>query len=200
MIKINLIQGSNAANFSGPSAEVFEGELSPEQAKKQGSIRLLMLVLGPVALFVYETQFNMPELKAQFVKINKEYTALLAKNNKFAETVAVIKTLKAQQDKLKKQLDVIDGLRKDRMREVKIMDSLQREIPERAWLHKIDVKQGKLFIEGFAESSNEVNQLNEMLTRSAYLKSVRLESDAEETYQQGYVRKFSFAAQIEGVQ
>lgn len=198
MIKINLLKGNNAAAaMAMPMDDGMGGEMSAEQVRKQGALRLFILLLGPIALFVYETQFNIPEIAAQSSKFNKQLSTLQQKNKKFAETVDRIKVLKAQQEKLRKQFDTIDRLRKDRMREVKILDSLQREIPERLWLTKVDLKSGKLSIEGMAESSSEVNQFNEVLTRSAYLKSVKLESDSEETFMQGYVRRFSFIAQME---
>lgn len=205
MIKINLAKEfmpKKKGLFGGgaPRMESLETlEASSEQANlnKALIVRLVILLIGPIALFIYQDS-NIPPKIAMIGTLNGELSTLSQKNQQAAASVSEIKKFEKEEERLKAQIMVIENLQKDRLKEVRVMDYIQREIPEKVWLSKMGLADGKMSIEGLATGDSELTNFMDGLQGSAYLKDVSLvRSNEVNTPETGVVRKFEISCLLE---
>ena len=196
MIRINLAkagrkQKSQAA--AGGGFEGFSGGVS--EIQRQGALRLVIIFLFPLALYLYEFQL-IPDLQSTLASKQKVLQSLTQKNEQAKGAVEEIKKFKEDQEKLQKQIDTLEGLRKERLKEVKMMDNLQKDIPEKVWLTKIDFQETKLALAGLATSDAELTQFMENLSRSVFLHDVNLVRSEEQSTDKGMLKKFDISCAV----
>lgn len=199
MIKVNLAKSIPVG--SSPSAagltEVADGlQLGGEQIQKQGAIRLLLMLVFPAGLYMYESQ-NIPELQRQVVAKTAEIDVLVAKNNNAKGAVEEILKFNEDKEKLQKQVDTLESLQKDRDREVKILDNIQKEIPERVWLKKIEFKDTELHILGTAMADADVAAFIESLGKIYTILNVIPVRSADEVSERGTYKSFELNCKID---
>ncbi|GIL18048.1 MAG: hypothetical protein BroJett040_17990 [Oligoflexia bacterium] len=195
MIKINLIKTAKIAAGPDASLDAFTS-FDDTAVQKQGAIRLGLFMLGPILLFMLEGQI-IPEKNAVLAKKQKVYNELVAKNQRAKTAVDEIKKFKEDQAKLQEQISTIEGLRKDRMREVKVLDVVQRDIPEKMWLLKMELRDGKLAIQGIAATDYELTTFMDSLSKSAYIKEVNLVRATEKAVEGQILKEFSISCVME---
>lgn len=202
MIRINLARGLPPIGTGASAVEgldAFEAAAAGEdssQVDRQGAMRLLMILLVPLALYGYE-YMNLPELSAKLRSKNTLLTSLTQKNEQAKGAVEEIKKFKEDQARLQKQIDTLDGLQKERLREVKILDNLQKDIPEKLWLTKIEFQEINLIIAGVTTSDSELTALMENLSKSVFLKEVNLVRSSESQTERGLVKKFEIVCVLD---
>lgn len=204
MIKINLApsseqrvsSGSSSASFGSGSSSMSDVYLGPEQIRKEGLKRILILLLGPLALFVYENQ-NVPAKSAELSAQRQVLTDLQAYNAKQANSVAEIKKFKEDEATIEKRISALEKISKDREREIRVMDLLQLITPEKAWLSRVQLNPDRVNVQGYALSDLDVSTLLEGLTRSALLMDVNLVSSTEVSQDGVMLKKFEISCLLE---
>lgn len=203
MIKINLANSKVAAKSSSSADAAQLGVIDQNDLKvirKTALTRALVLVLGPVALLAYEQQ-TIPALETQLRNKNQEYQDLSAKNQKALEAVEQIKKFKKEQEALQAQINSIESLKKDRLREVRMLDFIQKDLPENLWLTRMDMSEGRLSIQGLSTTDNQLTQFMDTLSRSAYLREVSLVRSGDfASPDMGNLKRFEISCQMEKVQ
>lgn len=157
--------------------------------QKQGAMRLLIMLLLPIALYVYETQ-NIPAMRSTLSSKQTLLESLQAKNEQAKGAVEEIKKFKEDQAKLQKQIDTLDALQKERLLEVKILDNLQKDIPEKVWLESIEFNDGKMTLKGFAMTGQDLTVFFESLSKSAFLQESHLVKETEFITKKANFRQF----------
>ena len=122
---------------------------------------------------------------------------MVQKNEQAKGAVAETKKFKEDQEKLQKQIDTLEGLRKERLREVKVMDNLQKDIPEKVWLTKVDFQETKLVISGLAIADSELTTFMENLSGSVFLHDVALLRSSEQPSEGGVLKKFDISCALD---
>jgi type IV pilus assembly protein PilN len=200
MIKINLLKTSSTlSSKKKQTADDFAAEFafneSSESIKPSGSpvIKILMLLIGPAALFIYEQQ-HLPVLQAQLNDKQHYLSELKAYNSKQEGAVKEIDMFKKNKEKLQSQIRSIEALSMNRLLFVKSLETLQVGIPEKAWLTKItditkfkdertslnepnkttQLPNYKLQVEGIAVSEAEISSFIDSLTRNIHFLDVSL--------------------------
>ncbi len=199
MIKVNLVKSIPVG--SSPSAaglaDLGEGvQLGSEDIQKQGAIRLLMMLAFPVLLYVFETQ-NIPELKSQVRKKQAEIQVLVQKNDAAKGAVEEIVKFKEDKEKLQKQVDTLESLQKDRDREVKILDNIQKDIPEKVWLRRLEFKDTELFISGTAVTDSDIASFIDSLGKIYTILSVSSAKSEDIVSERGTFKSFEIACKID---
>ncbi|XGC81563.1 PilN domain-containing protein [Bdellovibrio bacteriovorus] len=199
MIKINL--ASNAAISAGSplsaglgiSTDTF---LAPDEVRKEALKRLVIILLGPLALFVYENQ-NVPAKVAELNAKQQMLAELQNYNSRQAASVAEIKKFKEDEALIEARISALEKIAKDRQREIRVLDLLQTVIPEKAWLTRVQVNPDKVNVQGLALSDFEVSQFLEALTKSVFLMDVNLVSSSEITQDGVVLKKFEISCVLE---
>jgi len=194
VIKINL---ATKGGSSGAAVDVVEAsfDLGSSEIQKQGLIKLFIILLGPLGLLVWQNQ-NLPAKQMAVNQKQKILNELTRKNESAKSAVEEIKKYKADEARLREQIKTIEGLRADRMREVRILDLIQREIPERMWLAKIEMKENKMNISGFAAADAELTQFMDTLSGSTFLQEVNLVKIAEKSIDSTFIKEFTISAAV----
>lgn len=199
MIKINLAGTASAGMSSSASASMGGGGevfLTPQDVRKEAFKRLVLLFVGPLALYVYETQ-NIP---AKFVELdskNQVLAELQSYNAKQAGSVAEIKKFKEDEALIEARIAALEKISKDRNREIRVLDLLQTVIPEKAWLTRVQVYPDRVNIQGLALSDFEVSAFLEALTKSVFLIDVNLVSSSEVSQDGVILKNFEISCLLE---
>lgn len=195
MIRINLAK-SVPMTASNPIESMEMGEFGSGDIQKEGAFRLLVILLLPLALYFYETQ-NLPELSSTLASKNQLLQSLTEKNTRAQGAVEEIKKFKEDQAKLQRQIDTLESLQKERLREVKILDNLQKDIPEKVWLNRLEFQDQRLLITGLTTNDTELTVFMENLSKSVFLKEVNLVKSTEENTERGFLKRFEISCVID---
>lgn len=200
MIKINL-KVSGIGSVSGISGSEVNISMGSEEVEiqKQGFFRLLIILLGPLALYLWQIQ-NIPGIQTQLRNKQTVLEELVNKNESAKSAVEEIKKYKTDELKLKEQINTIENLRKDRMREVRILDLIQREMPEKMWLTRIEMRENKINITGFAATDSELTQFMDILSKSVFMQDVSLVRTTEKNIEGSTLKDFSIGATLKKIE
>lgn len=198
MIKINLKQkgGSVRAKGLGESPEAQAGLLDDQELRKQGMLRLFVIMLFPVALFAYE-QINIPDLQTNLNNKNSTLGQLQQFNSKNAVIVSEIKKLKEDEEKNKQRISVLEKLSKARLSEIKVLDLFQQVVPEKLWFTRLDFENQKVLISGYAVTDSDLTSFLDSLQKTIHIREVSLISSTEETLKGASIKKFEISCQLE---
>jgi len=199
MIKINLAS-SGAVSASSPLGASLgissDGFISPDEARKEALKRLVLLLVGPLALYIYENQ-NVPAKVADLNAKTQVLSELQNYNAKQAASVAEIKKFKEDEALIEARISALEKISKDRQREIRVLDLLQTVIPEKAWLTRVQINPDKVNIQGLALSDFEVSTFLEALTKSVFLMDVNLVSSSEVNQDGVMLKKFEISCLLE---
>lgn len=198
MIKINLAKPLIIGASTGTMTSMGVENVNVQDVQKQGGFKLLFALLFPIALYIYESQ-AIPELRHSLIDKQKKLNQLTEKNEKAKTAVEETKKFSEDQDKLQKQIQTLDGLRKERMREVKILDNIQKDIPEKVWVNTIKFDDKRLLISGMAVSDPDLTTFMENLSRSVFLRDVNLIRSDEQVMENSskVIKRFDVTASLE---
>ena len=198
MIKINLAKPLKIGASTGAMNSMGVENVDVQDVQKQGGFKLLFVLLFPVAIYIYESQ-AVPELKRSLMDKQKKLNMLTEKNEKAKTAVEETKKFSEDQERLQKQIQTLDGLRKERMREVKILDNIQKDIPEKVWVNAIKFDDKRLLISGLAVSDPDLTTFMENMSRSVFLRDVNLIKSDEQMMENSskIIKKFDVTASLE---
>ncbi len=198
MIKINLAKPLKIGASAGAMNSMGVENVDVQDVHKQGGFKLLFALLFPVALYIYESQ-AVPELRRSLMDKQKKLNLLTEKNEKAKTAVEETKKFSEDQERLQKQIQTLDGLRKERMREVKILDNIQKDIPEKVWVNAIKFDDKRLLISGLAVSDPDLTTFMENMSRSVFLRDVNLIKSDEQMMENSskIIKKFDVTASLE---
>lgn len=195
MIKINLASQSQTSSVS-PLGVSDSSLLSAQELRSEVLKRIIILLIGPIALYFYETQ----NIDAKYVDLNAktaELNTLTAYNSKQANSVAEIKKFKEDEALIEARIAAVEKISKDRNREIRVLDLLQTVIPEKAWLTRIQVFPDRVNIQGLALGDSEVSSFLDALTKSVFLIDVNLVSSSEVIKEGIPLRSFEISCLLE---
>jgi Tfp pilus assembly protein PilN len=195
MIRVNLLGKQVANEQIEVVAPTLEG-MSASEIQRQVIVRFLVLILLPVGLYIYE-MLTIPQLRAKKEEITNSILELQQFNQKADRAVREIKKFQEDEKKIKSQIEVIQTLSKDRLREIQILDLFQQVIPERVWLRELDFRDRKLIIRGQAMSDSDITSFIEALGRSIFLYDVQPNGTNETLLDGQKIRDFEISASLE---
>jgi type IV pilus assembly protein PilN len=199
MIRINLATSRSISNAGGAGSASADGGgdvILTEQTRKDALVKSLVILLAPIGLFFYEQQ-NIPTIRAELIRKQTALTELQAFNAKAENSVQEIKKFKEDEKKIQARIAVLEKLAKDRLREVKVLDLFQQVIPERVWLTRVDIKEGKVLLAGFSTSDIDISTFMDSLSKSVFLQEVVLVSSSEHIQEGMTLKKFEISCILE---
>jgi type IV pilus assembly protein PilN len=188
VIRINLA-GAKSAGQPILNLQIESGGFTPAEAQKQGLIRLIIIVLAPLALWLYQEN-TLPALISERNSKSQTLMELQEYNAKMARSVQEIKKFKEDEAKIQARIDYLDKLSKNRLREIKILDLIQQVIPEKVWLTTVESRSGRLSLSGMAMSDFDISIFMESLAKSVFFVDVNLMSSVETTFDGLDLKKF----------
>jgi Tfp pilus assembly protein PilN len=158
--------------------------------------KILMALVFPILIIGYD-QYAKSEKSSQLAVLQNEKTNLTTKLKSFGPKAESVKKFQQEKEKLEKRIDIIKSISKERLKVVKAMDSLHRNVPQQAWLTELTVKENySVKILGFALDDFVVSNMIQNLDESIFFESVKLVSSQESSVTDGKLRKFEISGQL----
>jgi len=204
MIKINLLKDAAAQRKQdggvGGGATQFNVQM-PKFGQATGSplVQRFMILLAPIILVYGYGWYSSYDLDAQVNAIKNEGVSLDKQVEGFKPQLDEIEKLTGEKNKITTQVTAIKELSKKRYNYVKILDTLQTLIPEKAWLTKMAIKDRSVSIEGKANDDSTISNFMQNLEESAYFQNVTWESSKEVNEPQGVVKMFNIHFALENL-
>lgn len=202
MIRINLLKNRGEVTKATAATEVnYDGiyeELSNDEGAKDPKTTALKVfcMLGALGLLIIYESYNIGQIRGQI----NDATAL---KNKLAKEIQEKKPIAEQARDLQKKIQDLEGritsiknLSKYRLREIKAIDFIQREIPERVWLTSLDFKDETIKIEGGSITDDELSKFLDSLDGKSYFRDVRLSKAIEEKRKDGTIKVFEILGNL----
>lgn len=170
MIKINLLK----AFASGGTADSYAAMVSAsdrDQALIQALKRLVLVILGPVGLFLYEMH-ALPLLEERERALQAEVAETAVFNQSKSGLAAEIKKYEDEQNKINAQMNFVNKIARDKINELKLFQHLQYSTPENVWVNKMEFKDNVLTMNIESDEPTELNKFSEQLTNSGFLSNV----------------------------
>ena len=168
MIKINILK-----NFTGGSSEDLIQIEEQDNIKINLTKRLLVVALGPMALFSYEL-YHIPILDEQLKTLEADLAKDRAFNQKRAPIRAEIEKWKKDQSRLDKQIEFLRLIEQERHVSRDIILQIQKIIPDQVWIKSIAAETKTLVIEGEGVDQADILEFNRRLENLSFLRDVTL--------------------------
>lgn len=223
MIKINLVSKNAKVSGAGMTSVSADGEfiseISDSEANRKCAVNLLIIALFPLALFVYESQ-TVPELKKQLNNQQQTLNQLQTVITAASKAVSEKKKFQEDESRLKKQIQVMEDLRNDRLIELRVFELLQKDIPFRTSIESLEVVEvkesvaakkpaaggraaapapivkKKIVMKGIAASNADIALFVNILSQSIYFSNVSLGASRKDKTPMGDVVSFEVTAFI----
>lgn len=176
MIRVNLLRSTGLASAApagtmvGASASV---DFSDNSAvNKLAAGKIAVMAVFPLLLYAYEYS-NVSSLQDQFKAVDSEATKTEEKKKAFGDVAPKVEKFSKQKKKIDRQMTVIRDLAKNRLREVKALDQIQKITPPSVWFTELTMAEGVVSAKGFSSSTDGVDQLFTALSNSPIFSDIR---------------------------
>lgn len=170
MIKINLLKSFMSGGTSDSYAAMVSAS-DRDQALIQAAKRLVLVVLGPIGLYVYELQ-ALPVLQQKVVTLQTEVNETMAFNQSKSGLASEIKKYEDEQNKINAQMNFVNKIARDKINELRLFQHLQYTTPENVWINKLEFKDNTLTMSVESDAPADLDKFSEMLTNSGFLANV----------------------------
>lgn len=201
MIKINLLKNSlksvkaKTIPMTGPAGEEI---LDPKKIQTLGLGKLILLVLPVAGLYLYSSQVVIPELEQKVRQEEQKLSEVKQKNEENRKKIETVDSLKKQKAQFEIKNTSLEKFKLNRLKPVKIFDAIQKSIPEKVWLSRLDIKEENLSISGTAITDADLTVFMDALAKTHFMKEVNLVRSGEITAPRGGLfRSFQVAIVID---
>lgn len=203
MIKVNLLKDAGKKQKSGGDSTIsdsdFRSSVTGTVSENNALVKRIAFLIVPIVVVFGYTWFVESGLKSTINALTKQSTDLDAQVLALRPELDTIEKLKGEKNKLSTEITVIKSLSKKRYTYIKILDSLQSLIPEKAWITKLTMKEQIISIEGRATEDAIISSFMQNLEESAYFSNVTWINSSEVNEPQGLVKSFSIRFNLENI-
>jgi len=151
-----------------------------EKEKKDDLTRQIMIIAISFIAFVLTIGSYHLYLISRISNLEQSIKLEKAELDRLSKIILDIETYKRDKMILTKKLDIIDGLEKNRLAPVRMLDELTSVVPVKdVWLEKLSEKGTDITIEGMARNNIAVAHFMKNLAGSTFIQSVDLISTKE---------------------
>lgn len=211
MIRINLLKDRTAPSTVASQTTTFgqtkSGTLNEISVLKQrtmkkaaegissvGSaamtvVKVMFLIVPTGALWGWSwTVVHKKEL--QLKKIEREIDVLLAEKQKLQPEVKAAEAFKEQKRTLGVKIEAIKQLSRERLRNVRALEKVQKIIPDKAWLDSLSITGDNMEVQGMARDHNVISAFMDALKDDIDFKNPKLVSSQSQRDMRGTVQVF----------
>ena len=174
--------------------------LFPTARKVRRDIRGIIQLIGGVAVVVLVLAFvvvldryqagKIEGVKSEIARVKKEVDQL-------EEIKKKVDDFKAKSQELRRKIEVINTLEKNRTGPLFVMEALSRDIPERAWIDSFSEKGAAAKISGVAWNEFVVADFMKGLQPSPYFKNIELKVIKTEQIANLPLKRFSIESRLD---
>ncbi len=212
MIRINLLKDRTAPSSPSSQTTTFgqtksSGTLSEISVLKQRTMKKAaegISSVGSAAITIVKVIFLLVPTGAlwgwswtvvhgkelQVKKIDKEINVLLAEKQKLQPEVKAAEAFKEQKKTLGVKIEAIKVLSRERLRNVRALEKVQKIIPNKAWLNSLSIKGENMEVQGMARDHNVISAFMDALKDDIDFRNPKLVSSQSQRDMRGTVQVF----------
>ncbi len=193
MIRINLLK-----DIGGSAGAVGVVDMGDEEAgaSNRDAYKKLVILCFPV-LFAYGFEFYLDnEKQTEISFLQKKLNSMKTEVKNLQPQIKAVNRFKEEKQKLEVQVEAIKQLSKERLINVKALDTLQAVIPKEVWLESLKVDDERVTIKGKTVSDSFITSFLQSLNQSIYFTDVQLIGTSEQSGKNGPVKLFEFSARL----
>jgi len=168
LIKINLLKSYNLSD-----SDVLKEMEELKHVKIEISKRILVVLLGPMALYAYEN-INIPELSNERSATQAQLSQLTEFNLKKEAMAKEIAKYEEDKKRINRQTRFLERVSKERLYPVDFLNKIPEIIPQGVWINSLSVLGKKVVIAGEAIGESIIGDFEARLTGINFLKNVKL--------------------------
>lgn len=166
------------------------------QVNKAAVVNLVVLLIFPAALIYYE-RYNLAIYKAQEAAAAAQFSTAQAEMKVKETEIAQSASLKEKAQELATKIGLLKSLARTRLREIKTLDFIQTNLPEKVWLREVSFKSGDLMLRGYAVTDDDLTAFIRSLEKNRSFTNVILLQAKEEKIKSGAVKNFEISGKVE---
>ncbi len=192
MIRVNLLKSAGATGSVVRSAS---GDAPSAQTQKEAGKRL-GVILGAVAVLYLYNMFVVSAQQDRLAAINGEVAGIEAQKTALGPTTPLVEKYNVEKKTIEGQLEVLRVLARNRLREVKALDSIQSLMSDKTWLRELKTEAGNLTMSGYSLTDDGITDLIRSLDTSVFFSDLIVKSTSEERLDTTTVKRFDVEFKI----
>lgn len=195
MIRVNLLKSRVTSTATEGTQTAFGGGSGSGVDAKDALIKLALIFSAIGGLYSYETQ-NISKLTQNVAAARKKVADKKAENQKRKQQTDSLSHVEKEAKVLEEKLFVLKKISKDRLRVIKMLDSIQGFIPERVWLITLKYDKGALNLSGQAVSDEDLSDFVRNMETAGMFNNVILTQAKEVISAKGSYKTFELKAEV----
>lgn len=169
MIKINFL-----TSFKDYAKSAGLGGISEyDDDEKQKIIidfmkRLLVVAIGPVGLWIYESQ-TIPVMMDNLKAAESKYTEMKQFNDSKQGLTDEIKKFEDTQARFSAQMDFINKITRDKVNEYKLFQHLKDSTPESVWINSLSLQNNSLTMSAESANAKDIETFIQRLSNTDFI-------------------------------
>lgn len=169
MIRINFLTSfKEYAVAQGVQGVSYSDEEERKQIIIEVAKRVLIIVIGPLGLYIYETQ-RIPELREKQTQAEAKLAEIKQFNDSKQGLAQEIKKYEDEQARFNAQMDFINKIQADKVNEYKLFTLLKNSTPPTVWVNELSFMNNSLQIFGQSTSAAAINEFTQVLSNTDFL-------------------------------
>lgn len=202
MIRVNLLRQqerthtgmSAATQATGATSSNFRSGMSNDLMKKAAGF------FAPIFIIYAYNFMLIKQSENQIEEIAQQQRGLEAETQALEPQLTQIAKYRADKESIQKEVDEIKGLSLGRYKTIKILDTIQTIMPQKAWLTNFELKGDTVNLSGNALEDIAISSFIEELDRSLYFKEISWIDSREAKAENGEtVKTFKLAFKLENL-
>ena len=149
--------------------------LPTKKTRKRGSSQQQLIIFAAVLVGVGIMLYSVYSSEADKVaKLEQQKTQVQSEMTRLEGIIGDINSIQEKKAELKKKLDIIEMLKKQKIGPVRILDEVSTIIPKRVWLGSLNQVEDMLNFSGMATDHKEVAIFMKNLESSPFFSDVEL--------------------------
>lgn len=175
MIKINLltsyIEGAKEAGGGGLGLSFGGDDEGGQQVGLNFGKRVAVLLIGPIGLFVYESQ-AIPALQATLAELTVKYSELKQFNDSKQNLTLEIVKYETEQKRFNAQMDFINKIDSDKVNEYRLFEHLKSSTPANVWVTKLELIDNNLSISAESDDPKDIATFIQRLSNAEFISNL----------------------------
>ncbi len=203
MLRVNLLKNRGGTYVGTVATQVSEvanvatTEVTGPSDAKQNATKMLLMLIWLAAIFTYQ-KINISSLEGRLANARAEASNLDQQIQQHQAEADQAKKMQKDIEELKRRIKIIKDLSKKRLREIKAIDYIQNNIPDKLWLTSITIKDNHLELFGSALTDDQLNRFLDSLEQNkSYFQNVLLLKAVDEADTKlGTIKSFEISSEI----
>ena len=175
MIKINLltsyIEGAKDGGGGGLGLSFGGDDEGGQQVGLDFGKRVAVLLIGPIGLFVYESQ-TIPVLQAKLSEATVKHSELKQFNDSKQNLTLEIKKYETEQARFNAQMDFINKIDNDKVNEYRLFEHLKSSTPSNVWVTKLELIDNNLTIAAESDDPKDIATFIQRLSNAEFISNL----------------------------